>query len=689
MPPPTCLPADGSEAAPFRRPRTMLGSRCPASVAGIAFHDAQRALLVTNQALRPDASNAYWAGLESFIDDGALPLHRPRWPETASSPNSFPGCGSTWDELAGAQPGRARVQGPGAPCRAMREPAMLAPEPGPGEDWFHDDPALRRFLELYEEASVLKAAEPLLAGLGRAAPRVLDPLARQADRHRPVLRRASPEDDGTVDYDASYLELRRLAREHRAFTLSWEPLAGKERGPRTLHFALGYLYAQAEGGYLCPGCMTDGAAWVLQRHAPRELRDFYVPRLVQPRAEGAWEGAMLLTERAGGSDVGQTQTRAEPAEGGLWRLWGEKWFASNCTAEVILTLARLPGGAPGTEGLGLFLVPRALPDGRANPGVWLRKLKDKLGVASMATAEVEFRGCKAFLLAGEGQGFKAMAEMVNLSRLYNAVASVAIARRALREGLRQGATRSAFGALLKDQPLYRVKLAELAVEVEGALAVVLEAAHAMDRAAREPEAQRLLRALTPLAKACTAKLAVKAASEACELLGGNGYVEDYVTPRLLRDAQVLPIWEGTTNIQALDVLRAARREGALEALTAWAQRLLDEAARRPQGIEALLPELRARWAALGRELAGLLAEPEPAQQAAAWRLTQDLYHASAGTLLARAAARLPQGAECERAAVLAEVYVALHVHQRGGEGLRALERAALAHGEALAYGARA
>ncbi|MCA1814382.1 MAG: acyl-CoA dehydrogenase family protein [Halobacteriales archaeon] len=548
---------------------------------------------------------------------------------------------------------------------------MMGPR-SPDEDWFADDVALRTLLPLFTSPEALKAAEPRLAALGRLAPRELDALGREADRKRPVLAPgAGPGGQDTARYDASYRTLQRLAREHRVFTLSWHPLGEAARAPRTLHFALGYLFAQAEAGYYCPGCMTDGAAWVLDRHASAGLRDWTVPRLVQDAPEGAWEGAMLLTERAGGSDVGQTATQAEPNADGTFALHGEKWFASNCTAEVILTLARLPGAPAGTDGLGLFLVPRFLPPaGEPNHGIRLRSLKDKLGVTSMATAELEFQGTTAFLLAPPGRGFKAMAEMVNMSRLYNAVASVAGTRRALREGVRNGRVRSAFGKPLEEQPLYRLACVRLAVEAEGALAVVLEAARAMDADERD-----LLRALTPLAKACTAKLAVRAASEACEMLGGNGYVEQWVTPRLLRDAQVLPIWEGTTNIQALDVLRLARKDG-LAALHARAQALL------AQAQPALAADLAHAWRGLAEEMLATSREPPELQESAALRLLEQHYHAFAATLLAWAAARASPDQRARSTAV-AEAYAALLVAPAGIAGQRALERIAVSHGRRI------
>lgn len=461
-------------------------------------------------------------------------------------------------------------------------PPYLPPDPLPDEDWYADDATLRAFLAARLPAGHWAALEPRLARLGVVAPHEVDPLARMADASPPVLT------GNGILFHPSYPRLQALAREHRVFTDAWHG------GTRLTTLALGYLYAQAECGYFCPACMTDGAAVVL---AKRPGFEDVAARLVQDAPEGALEGAMFLTEATGGSDVGSTGTRAMRAPDGGWRLTGDKWFCSNADAGAVLTLARMPGGADGTRGLGLFLLRQP------NAGLRFTRLKDKLGVRSMATGEGELRDAPATLVAGEDEGFKAMAEMVNLSRLYNAVASVAIARRALREGQKNGAWRVAFGRRLKDHPLYARSVAALAVDVKGALLVTLDAAHAYDRGDHA-----LVRALTPPVKAVTARLAVRAASEACEMLGGNGYVQPWVTERLLRDAQVLPIWEGTTNVQALDFLRACRKEGAVHAL-----------ARAATG-------LREEWSAWA-EAAGAMDE------AAALRLMTRAFHLRAAMLL--------------------------------------------------------
>lgn len=567
-----------------------------------------------------------------------------------------------------------------------RVPSEVIPSrPAPGEDWSADDPALVDLVRSYVPEPLHDEALPRLQALGTAAPADVDPAARLADRHRPILHRRTPEGErvDTVEFHPAYGTLQALAREHQVFTLAWHPVGEAPRGPRVLGFALGYLYAQAESGYYCPACMTDGAAFVLSRHGPEALRERHLPRLTAAGVDGAEEGAMYLTEKGGGSDVGGgTATLARKDEDDSWRLTGEKWFASNCVADVALALARMPDGPEGTSGLGLFLVPRRLPDGTPNPGLRIERLKEKLGVTSMPTGEVLLDDAVADLVEPAPAGFKAMAEMVNLSRLYNAVASVAVARRAVREGARTGRERTSFGRPLREHPLFLATLTRLTVDVEGALAFTLETADVFDRwAAGDETAFPLLRALTPCAKAMTAKLAVEAASEGCELLGGNGYIEDYVTPRLLRDAQVLPIWEGTTNIQALDLLRAAARDRALEALVSRGRAALDEAAdlegagsaraRVEAGLERLLHD--------AKELAG---EERAAQEAGALRLLAWAYHTLAGSLLLRLASRASNGA---RALQVADLYTALHLAEDPRAGARSLEALAASRDLRVAY----
>ena len=259
---------------------------------------------------------------------------------------------------------------------------------------------------------------------------------------------------------------------------------------------------------------------------------------------------MFLTEKQGGSDVGANTVQAEESQG-RWLLSGDKWFCSNADAPTALVLARMPGdeGAltSGTRGLGLFLVLRNDPP--QNHKSWLtHRLKDKLGVRTMASGEITFQKTEGYLIGGAGEGFKIMTEMVNMSRLYNAVSSTAIARRAVLEAYCFGEERQAFGKKLRDLPLWRACMADLAAEQIALLFLVFESTRQLDLADNgDDNGARLARLMTPLAKALSGKLAVFAASEAMELIGGNAYIEEHILPRLLRDAQVLPIWEGTTD----------------------------------------------------------------------------------------------------------------------------------------------
>ncbi|HZW52246.1 MAG TPA: acyl-CoA dehydrogenase family protein, partial [Rudaea sp.] len=331
-----------------------------------------------------------------------------------------------------------------------------------------------------------------------------------------------------------------------------------------------------------------------------------------------WQGAMFLTEKQGGSDVGANAVTAT-RHGERWLLNGDKWFCSNVTADAILALARMPGNTPGTRGLGLFLVLRRKPAGNTGT-IRIHRLKDKLGVRSMATGEVTFENTQAYLIAGENEGFKQMAEMLNLSRLYNAVASVAGMRRALLEALAYGAGRKAFGHALNELPLWRAAMADLVAEHLGIFTLVFETVRALDRADNDDDAaRRFVRLAIPMAKALSGKLAVFAVSEAMEAIGGNAYIEESILPRLLRDCQVLPIWEGTTHILTLDALRAIHKEGSHEALFSRIGLALARANKSGTGpvkarlecdirqLDALLklpPELQQREARLWLETAG-------------------------------------------------------------------------------------
>lgn len=400
----------------------------------------------------------------------------------------------------------------------------------------------------------------------------IEPLAAEADRHGPVLR--SHDRDGNrideVVYHPAYREMERLAYGSGIVGLRYDDAIRAQRGriPYAVIYSLGYLFAQADSGLYCPICMTDGVARVIEKFGSEKLQCEFIPKLASRDRAQLFQGAMFLTEKQGGSDVGLNECRAarDGEHEDIWRLYGDKWFCSNVSAEAILALARPDGAPEGTRGLGLFLVPKTLDDGSRNH-YRINRLKDKLGVRTMATGEVTFDGAIAHVVGDITRGFSLMTEMLNLSRLYNSVASVAIMRRVLFEAVRHACSHVAFRRPIADHPLMQRTLAELIVEHEAATALVFEAIRQLDAAdAGSEEAARALRLLTPLTKYFTARRAVQAASEAMEVLGGNGYIEEFITARLLRDAQVLPIWEGTTNILVLDALRAMNKEGSHEVL---------------------------------------------------------------------------------------------------------------------------
>lgn len=483
-----------------------------------------------------------------------------------------------------------------------------------GQNLWREDAVLRHLTRRSVPEATWRWAEPELEAMGSAVGLRVEALAATADQQGPVLRthdRTGARIDA-VDYHPAYRELAEIAYGSGLVALKYDPVI-RAAHPESLHaigFTLGYLFAQGEQGLYCPLCMTDGAARIVERHGNEALRAYYLPRLASRHAETLMTGAMFLTEKQGGSDVGRNATRAVPEGRGefgeVWRLYGEKWFCSNVDAGVALVLARPEGAREGTKGLGLFLLPRPLPDGSPQTGVLIDRLKQKLGTRSMPTGEVRLEGALAFPLGALDQGFKIMTEMVNLSRLYNAVASAAVMRRSYFEARRWARARSAFGRSIDGHPLTASALADLSAESIGATTMVFTAVHALDRFdARGSEADlRLVRLLTPLCKGYLGKRAVQSVSEAMEVLGGNGYTEEWPLARMLRDAQVLPIWEGTTNIQVLDAFRAMTKESAhvvlFEALRAAigpskeeGMRAAHDAAETLDELERALPELAA------------------------------------------------------------------------------------------------
>lgn len=351
---------------------------------------------------------------------------------------------------------------------------------------------------------------------------------------------------------------------------------------RTHQFAIVHVLAPSLDVYSCPLAMTDGAARTLLASGNQPLIDEYVPRLISRDPATMWTSGQWMTERTGGSDVSQTETVAR-RDGESWRLYGTKWFTSATTSEIALTLARPEGNPEGSRGLALFLVELRDGSGRLR-NIQVNRLKDKLGTRKVPTAELTLDGAPARLVGALGEGVRAITPMLSVTRTWNAVCATSAMRRGLALAGDYARRRAAFGALLADKPLHADTLAALEAEYAAAFCLAfrsVELLGALEHAAADdPERElreRLSRVVIPIAKLVTAKQAVAVTSEAIEACGGAGYVEDTGLPRVLADAQVLPIWEGTTNVLSLDTLRALGKGGSLEALQGELERNLGAA----------------------------------------------------------------------------------------------------------------
>jgi acyl-CoA dehydrogenase len=513
-----------------------------------------------------------------------------------------------------------------------RGPDHIAPDCA-GQNFYAIDRGLRDLLALYLSPDDFRRLEPHFDRLGALAGGRLDELARIADRHPPVLhpRDRFGRDEDWIDYHSSYREMEKIAfgdfgfhaMSHRAGTLGMDhPL------PAVAKYALQYLFVQAEFGLMCPISVTDTSIHLIRKFASKELQDYLLPRMLSGDVATMWKGTQFMTERAGGSDVGAIETIAR-FEDGEWRLYGDKWFCSHADADVALILARPEGAAPGTKGLALFALPRRLKNGRRN-AYRIVRLKDKLGTRSMASGEILLEGAVAYLVGDIDAGLKQMMEQVNLSRLSHGVRAAAMMRRCLNEAMACARGRKAFGHTIIDYPLLRRQLLKIMLPVEQSLSMFLFAASAMDRAnAGDREAADILRILTPLLKFRACRDNIPVATGAMEVRGGNGYIEEWVNARLIRDAHIGVLWEGTSNINALDIItRAVGKSGAHRALGAALGKLLDDATVIPAAFRERLRATLAHALDFAERVAAA-----PALEANARKAASGLYHVTSAVLM--------------------------------------------------------
>ena len=442
---------------------------------------------------------------------------------------------------------------------------------------YGDDRVLRSYLRRCLPAEVHEDVSPSLHDMGGRAGGELYDLQQSDLRSEPVLTRWGPwgERIDQIEVTDVWAKAETIAAEEGVVAAAYEQAEG--RFSRIYQMALAYLFIPSTDMYGCPLAMTDGAARTLLDVNGGTLADEAVPHLTSRDPDTFWTAGQWMTELAGGSDVGRARTTGYRGEDETWRLRGRKWFTSAITANMALALARPEGNPDGGPGLALFYVPIRDEHG-LREGISVNRLKDKLGTRKLPTAELNLDGAVARPVTTDlKHGTRHIAPMLNVTRTWNAVTAAALIRRGLALARDYAQKRTAFGRPLIEHPLHRETLADIQAVQEGTLHLAFRPVELLGRTetnTADASHDALLRLLTPIAKLTTAKRAVAQTSELLEAFGGAGYVEDTGLPPLLRDAQVLPIWEGTTNVLALDLLRALDHTDGLAPLQSEVQRCL-------------------------------------------------------------------------------------------------------------------
>jgi alkylation response protein AidB-like acyl-CoA dehydrogenase len=532
-----------------------------------------------------------------------------------------------------------------------------------GRNWYECDPTLQSLMHRHLGAEGLAWATPHLTALGALMGGPIAERAEETDRNPPRLERydrwghevsrvVMPE-----TFEASRRDLVATAFGSPAFR---EQARRAGVDPAPLNAAWSYLLDQAEIGMAC--ALGTGGDMVMR------LADQFAPDDVKARVaelfaagENSGEAAQMLTERTGGSDLAALETTATP-DGDAWRLNGFKWFASNANGSVFVVLAKPEGADDGIRGIAPFLVLWERRDGGRN-GIKIRRLKDKLGTRAVASAEIEFVDAEAFMLApsgtddsssgtaGDGRGLARMMELTNGARLGIAMMGLGCARRALVESLCYTLVREAFGAELAKHPLMQRKLAELIVEVEAAQALTFDG-YLGPR----------LRIGAPLIKLRAARLGITAASDAIEIHGGNGYIEQWPVARLLRDAQVNTIWEGPDNILCLDVRRGIEREGAA---APFLDRLRQAVGAAPDGDQPTVDLVARRVDEVAQALDAWRGLDRPTGEARLFPLAQFMVDVYAAALLLEQAGWERTTLGTDRKALVARLYTRAHLADQG------------------------
>jgi alkylation response protein AidB-like acyl-CoA dehydrogenase len=437
---------------------------------------------------------------------------------------------------------------------------------------FAMDEGLKQCLQQYVSEDLWQSVVPQFQQLGERAAFEMPALAKSCEQQPP---RHIPFDPwgrriDKIEVHQAWDQLKAIAAEEGIVATGYERNYGDRS--RLVQMTLLYLYHPSSAIFSCPLAMTDGAARAIELYGDQDLKSGAFKALTSRNPKAFWTSGQWMTERTGGSDVRLSQTAAI-ARGDEWQLFGTKWFTSATTSEMAMTLAR----PTGETDLSLFYL--EMRDGNGNLNhMNIHRLKDKLGTRALPTAELTLDGTRARMVGEQGNGIRKISSLFNITRIYNAVCAISSMRRAIDLAKDYAHRRKAFGKKIIDLPLHLRTLTDLELRMRGCLHLVFYVADLLgkDECGTDPEAAPILRLLTPVTKLFTAKEAIAGVSECLEAFGGAGYVEDTGLPVMLRDVQVLSIWEGTTNVLSLDLLRAMTREAAFEPFLATMHQRLEQ-----------------------------------------------------------------------------------------------------------------
>jgi alkylation response protein AidB-like acyl-CoA dehydrogenase len=512
-----------------------------------------------------------------------------------------------------------------------------------GENFFDIDKSLQDVITVYLPDDLRRHLTPHFRRLGEIAGNELDDWSRLADRHGPMLHDRGPrgEFEDRLEFHPAYrfmedvgfhqFGLHRMV--HKPGMFGWDaPI------PHGAKFVFQYLFGQSEFALLCPISATETTATMIDLHGDDALKARFFERLVSLDKDEILKGAQFMTERTGGSDVSNIALEARFEEG-EWRLYGEKWFCSCADGDVAMLLARVEGAPEGNAGLALFAMPRTLDD-RTRNRYRIIRLKDKLGSRSMASGEIVFDGALAYALGDVGakknQGLKMMMDQVALSRLSHGARAASMMRRCLNEAMVVARNRSAFQETIINKPLLRRQLMKLLLPTEQALSMTMYLGQQITLAQQgDVRAERITRILTPAHKYRSARDNVRVATGSMEVRGGNGYIEDFVNARLVRDAHLGVLWEGTSNINSLDITtRAVAKVGAHKDLEEALRDKLDTSDAMPRQFRSEV----GNTVAMAMELADEIGAS--GKQTLARKAATAIYNAASATLLAAEGAAL-------------------------------------------------